>query len=155
MFTAKTHWRLDSRFISPRACLAFSALETARIFRSLLRRFLYALDGKFGIASSQRGPQSARYLLSSIQQRELQSIGPVTTACTEDGESRSFLNQRPRVRLTPGPPSLIKVSRLINQPGIPHPTVIESARCLAPASQCLPDSRLTIGLRAARRRFFR
>ena len=35
-----------------------------------------------------------------------------------------------------------------------HPTVIESARCLAPASQCLPDSRLTIGLKVGRRRFF-
>ncbi len=35
-----------------------------------------------------------------------------------------------------------------------HPTVIENARCLAPASQCLPDSRLTIGLGAGRRRFF-
>jgi hypothetical protein len=81
MFTAKTHSRLDSRFISPRACLAFSALETARIFRSLLRRFLYALDGKFGIASSQRGPQSARYLLSSISKEScrasVRSLRPV------------------------------------------------------------------------------
>lgn len=37
---------------------------------------------------------------------------------------------------------------------LPRPKVNESARCLSPASQYLPGSRLTIGLRVDPRRFF-
>ena len=37
--------------VSPRACIALSALETARIFRSVLSRLLHVLKRKLGVAS--------------------------------------------------------------------------------------------------------
>jgi hypothetical protein len=46
--------RMSPHMVSPRACIAFSALETARIFGSVLGRLLHALKRKFGVASPQR-----------------------------------------------------------------------------------------------------
>ena len=46
---------MSVHMVSPRACIALSALETARIFRSLLGRLLHALKRKLGVASPQRG----------------------------------------------------------------------------------------------------
>jgi hypothetical protein len=45
---------MSVHMVSPRACIAFSALETARTFRSVLGRLLQALKQKLGVASPQR-----------------------------------------------------------------------------------------------------
>jgi hypothetical protein len=47
--------RMSVHMVSPRACIAFSALETVRILRSVLGRLLRALKRKLGVASPQRG----------------------------------------------------------------------------------------------------
>jgi hypothetical protein len=47
--------RMSVHMVSPRACIALSALETARILRSLLGRLLHALKRKLGVASPKGG----------------------------------------------------------------------------------------------------
>jgi hypothetical protein len=46
--------RMDVHMVSPRACIALSALETARIFGSVLGRLLHSLKRKLGVASPER-----------------------------------------------------------------------------------------------------
>jgi hypothetical protein len=46
---------MSVHMVWPRACIALSALEMARIFRSLLSRLLHALKRKLGVAGPQPG----------------------------------------------------------------------------------------------------
>jgi hypothetical protein len=46
--------RMSVHMVSPRACIAFSALEAARTFRSVLGGLLHALKRRLGVASPER-----------------------------------------------------------------------------------------------------
>lgn len=52
--TIKTNSQMDTRMASPRACLAFSVLDTVRGARALLGRMRDALKGRFQAASAAR-----------------------------------------------------------------------------------------------------